>query len=322
MNIRSKINHVRVHNKLAHTSEHAFIGSLQRLLNRTIKVRKVEHRDTDSSVFISLPQLDLDLIFKAAYEVNCLITNERKIMTHSFETLDEAKKTFPTMRANEERIKDSTPVRVVEIKDHDISACAMEHTEDLANCGLFLITSLSKNGDEYEVKFVVGKEARGAAVTLCEKIMRICGEIGANLNTIENSVRKLKNESEINRDKLKRLTREKLNAIMPIINKNGTIFIQGTYSALEDEEIRKFISKKIDGSRNTVIFIANQNSVSEINSNIVFARTEEMLNLDCNQLFKRICGSDGRGGGKANFMLGVVKNERLPWMINEIANQL
>ena len=309
-------------NKLAHTAEHAFIGSLQRLLNRTIKVTKVEHRKTDNGVFISIAQLDSDLIFAAAYEVNSLITNGRKIVVHSFETLGDAKKAFPTMRANEERIKNSNPVRVVEIKDHDISACAMDHTENLYNCGLFIVTGLSKNGNEYEVKFVVGKEAREAAITLCAKIARICGEIGANSNTIENSVRKLKTQNNINRSKLKRLTREKLNAIMSVITKNGTVFIQGIFSDLEDEEIRKFVSKKITESKNTVIFIANQESNSDMNSNIVFARTEEMLDLDCDQLFKQICGTDGRGGGKANFILGAVKNERLPGIINEIANQL
>ena len=311
-----------MHNKLAHTTEHAFIGSLQRLLSRTIKVRKVEHRKTDSSVFISVAQLDLDLIFTAAYEVNSLITNGRKVVVHSFETLDEAKKAFPTMRANEERIKNSNPVRVVEIEDHDISACAMEHVENLYNCGLFLVTGLSKNGDEYELKFVVGKEAREAAIMLCAKIARICGEIGANLNTIENSVRKLKTESNINHNKLKRLTREKLSEIIPVINKNGTVFIQGIFSDLEDEEIRKFVSTKITESKNTVIFLANKESDSDMNSNIVFARTEEMLDLDCNQLFKQICGIDGQGGGKANFILGVVKNERLQEIINKIANQL
>jgi alanyl-tRNA synthetase len=311
-----------VQNKLAHTAEHAFIGSLQRLLSRTIKVTKVEHRKTDNSVFISIAQLDLDLIFTAAYEVNSLITNGRKIVVHSFETLGEAKGAFPTMRANEERIKNSKPVRVVEIKDHDISACAMDHTENLYNCGLFIVTGLSKNGNEYEVKFVVGKEAREVAITLCAKIARICGEIGANPNTIENSVRKLKTQSNVNHNKLKRLTREKLSAIMPVINKSGTVFIQGIFSDLEDEEIHNFVSKKITESKNTVIFIANQESDSDMNSNIVFARTEEMLDLDCNQLFKQICGADGRGGGKANFILGVVKNERLLGIINEIANQL
>jgi alanyl-tRNA synthetase len=311
-----------VQNKLAHTAEHAFIGSLQRLLSQTIKVTKVEHRKTDSSVFISIAQLDSDLIFTAAYEVNSLITNGRKIVIHSFETLGEAKKAFPTVRANEERIKNSNPVRVVEIKDHDISACAMDHTENLYNCELFIVTGLSKNGNEYEVKFVVGKEAREVAITLCAKIARICDEIGANSNTIENSVRKLKTQSNINHNKLKRLTREKLGAIIPVINKNGIVFIHGIFSDLEDEEIRKFVSNKITESKNTVIFIANQESDSDMNSNIVFARTEEMLDLDCDQLFKQICGTDGRGGGKANFILGVVKNERLLGIINEIANQL
>jgi alanyl-tRNA synthetase len=282
----------------------------------------VEHRKTDSSVFISIAQLDLELVFTAAYEVNSLITNGRKIVVHSFETFDEAKKALPTMRANEERIKNSSPVRVVEIEDHDISACAMEHTENLYNCGLFLVTGLSKNGGEYEVKFVVGKEAREAAIILSAKIARICGEIGANSNTIENSVRKLRTESNINRDKLKRLTREKLSAIVPIVNKNDRVFIQGTFSDLEDEEIRKFVSTKITESTNTIIFIANHEIDSGMNSNIIFARTEDISDLDCNQLFKQICGSDGRGGGKANFILGVVKNERLQGIINEIAYQL
>jgi alanyl-tRNA synthetase len=322
MNILSKINEVHVHNKLAHTAEHAFIGSLQRLVNQTIKVRKVEHRKTDNSVFVSLAQLDLDPIFAAAYEVNSMITNGRKIIIHSFESLSEAKKAFPTMRANEERIEKSNPVRVVEIKDHDISACAMEHAEDLANCEFFLVTGLSKDRDIYEVKFVVGKEAREAAVILCAKLMRICSEIGANSNTIENTVKKLKIESGINCNKLKRLTSEKLSTIMPIIKRNGTIFIQGTFSDLEDEEIRKFVSKKTAESKNTVIFIANQDSDSDINSNIVFARTKDMLNVDCNQLFKQICGSDGRGGGKANFVLGMVKNERLSRIIDEIMYEL
>jgi alanyl-tRNA synthetase len=198
----------------------------------------------------------------------------------------------------------------------------MDHTENLYNCELFIVTGLSKNGNEYEVKFVVGKEAREVAITLCAKIARICDEIGANSNTIEKSVRKLKTQSNINHNKLKRLTREKLGAIIPVINKNGIVFIHGIFSDLEDEEIHKFVSNKITESKNTVIFIANQESDSDMNSNIVFARTEEMLDLDCDQLFKQICGTDGRGGGKANFILGVVKNERLLGIINEIANQL
>ncbi len=48
-----------MHNKLAHTAEHAFVGSLQKILGTTLEVRKVEHREKDSSVIIRLSNLDL-----------------------------------------------------------------------------------------------------------------------------------------------------------------------------------------------------------------------------------------------------------------------
>src|SRR5919109_2767210 len=116
-----------MHNKIAHSAEHAFIGSLQNLTGKTVNVRKVEHRKTDNSVFIAIPNLDLELIIRAELEVNSLINMGRKIITHSFKSLTEAKKHLPRLRANEERIIGSNPVRVVEIEGHDLAACAMEH---------------------------------------------------------------------------------------------------------------------------------------------------------------------------------------------------
>ena len=62
-----------MHNKIAHTAEHALIGSLQKLIGKTLHVRKVEHRQADNSVFITTPHLDLELIIKAQSEVNSLI---------------------------------------------------------------------------------------------------------------------------------------------------------------------------------------------------------------------------------------------------------
>lgn len=62
-----------MHDRLAHTAEHAFIGSLQKLLRQTLCVRKVEHRDSSNTVFIVIPHLDLDLVVKAQSQVNVLI---------------------------------------------------------------------------------------------------------------------------------------------------------------------------------------------------------------------------------------------------------
>ena len=127
-----------MHNKLAHTAEHAFVGSLQKILGTTLEVRKVEHREKDSILIIRLSNLDLQTITDAQREVNSLIRVGRKVKTYSFETMESARKHFPNLRANEDRIKrDKVPIRVVEIEGHDVAACAMNHAGDLHECEFF-----------------------------------------------------------------------------------------------------------------------------------------------------------------------------------------
>src|ERR687895_1474262 len=212
-----------MHNKIAHSAEHAFIGSLQYLTGKTLNVRKVEHRKADNSVFITIPNLDLELIIRAESEVNSLINMGKRIITHSFESLTQAKEHLPSLRANEERIIGSNPVRVVEIEGHDLAACAMEHVANINECSFFLITRISKNGNDYEISFVVGEQAKETAIALSLKLLKICEEIEANFNTVENTVRKLKTDSEIYLGKLKNLTKEKLDSIVPYITDHSKI---------------------------------------------------------------------------------------------------
>ena len=311
-----------MHNKLAHSAEHAFIGSLQKLIGKTLNVRKVEHRKTDNSVFITIPNLDLELIIRAESEVNSLINMGRKIITHSFESLTEAKERLPSLRANEERITGSNPVRVVEIEGHDLAACAMEHVTNLDECSFFLVTRLSKNGNDYEINFVVGEQAKETAIALSLKLLKICEEVEANLNTVENTVRKLKTESEICLDKLKNLTQEKLDNIIPYITDyTKTIIISGVFSDLLDDEIRIFAGRKIAQS-NIVVIVANINHHSDDTASIVFARNEALVNIDCNKLFREISSENGRGGGKPHFVTGVVNKERVTDIVNNIIARL
>jgi alanyl-tRNA synthetase len=309
-----------MHNKLAHTAEHAFIGSIQNILGTTLSVRKVEHREKDNSVFIKISRLDLEVVIKAQYEVNFLIGSGRKIKTHSFETLSEAKQHIPNLRANEERIKQSSSnqqVRVVEIEGHDIAACAMDHVNDLSECEFFLVTRTSRIGDEYEINFVVGKQAKETAMLLSLKLLSICQEIGANLNTVENTIKKLNDERKSNTKKLKRLTAEFLDNIVPFVTDNGRVkVIQGILFNLDDEEIRIYAGKKItEPNEKTVVIIANINSDLNENASFVFARSESLDNIDCNRLFRQYCSIGARGGGKSNFVTGVIKRERVTEII-------
>ena len=126
-----------MHNELAHTAEHAFIGSLQKLIGMTLEVRKVDHRDNDSVVFVGAKYLDAELIAKAQSEVNVLIVTGRKVFTHSFSSLTKAKEQFQSLRANEARIKEDEPVKVVEIYGHDVGACVREHVKDMTSAVSF-----------------------------------------------------------------------------------------------------------------------------------------------------------------------------------------
>ena len=78
-----------INTRVAHTAEHAFIGSLQKILNKTLSVRKVEHKDSHNIAFIkaSEVELDFDSIVLAEKEVNRLIIEGRKIFRYILQSI-------------------------------------------------------------------------------------------------------------------------------------------------------------------------------------------------------------------------------------------
>ena len=308
-------------NRLAHTAEHAFIGSLQKLLGQTLKVRKVEHKESgyNNTAFIEVPQLDLDIVIKAETEVNSLIARGRRVMTYIFSSLEEAKREIPNLRANEERISATTPseVKVVEIENHDISACSMAHANNLQECDFFLVTRVSKSGKEYEVDFVVSRQAKDTAIALSSKLLRVCNELRANINTVENTAQKLRSENEINTRKLEALSREKLSNMQPIRSGSVTL-LKGIFENLSDDQLQEFAGEIILNP-GTLVLLAN---ISDERANIVFARNEKIEGVDLNKMFKQFAGTDGRGGGKPHFVTGIVQKQAVSRVLDSISREV
>jgi alanyl-tRNA synthetase len=292
-------------NKLAHTSEHAFIGSLQKLMGKTLNVRKVEHRDCDNLVLIAAKDIEVDSVIEAEREVNSLISQGRRVIIHSFGSLAEAKNHLPNLRANEDRIGMNNQVRVVEIEGHDLAACVMNHAANLKECGFFLITRMNRIGSD--------------AIDLSSKILKICTE--TNYNTVEETVKKLKQSNILHLEKLRKLTEEVLNNIEPEPTRNaGPCIISGTFTGLLDEQVREFASRKISES-NLVVVLANLNSELDSMANVVFARSESLFNMDCNRMFKEIA-SQCQQGGKSNFVTGVIRRENVGEFISSIVRMV
>jgi alanyl-tRNA synthetase len=280
----------------------------------------VEHKGSGyNTAFIMIPQLNLDAVIKAEAEVNLLIAKGRRVTIHAFSSLEEAKREIPDLRANVERITAAAPseVKVVEIENHDVAACAMEHVSNLQECDFFLVTRLSKSGSEYEVDFVVGRKAKDTAVALSSKLLRICNELRANINTVENTVQKLRFENEINARKLKMLSREKLAGIQPITSGSVTL-LKGIFENLSDDQLQEFAGEIIINP-NTLVLLAN---ISEEKANIVFARNEKMEGIDLNKIFKQFADADGRGGGKPHFVTGFIKKQAVSRVLDSIAREI
>jgi alanyl-tRNA synthetase len=251
--------------------------------------------------------------------VNSLIAKGRRVTTRIFSSLEEAKREIPDLRANEERITAAAPseVKAVEIENHDVAACAMEHASNLQECEFFLVTRLSKGGSEYEVDFVVGRQAKDTAVALSSKLLRVCHELRANINTVENTAQKLRSENEINARKLKALSREKLAGIQPVTSGTVTL-LKGIFENLSDNQLQEFAGEIIINP-NTLVLLAN---ISDERANIVFARNEKMEGIDLNKMFKQFADIDGRGGGKPHFVTGIIKKQAVRRVLDSIEREI
>jgi alanyl-tRNA synthetase len=317
-----------MHNKLAHTAEHAFVGSLQKIIGTTLEVRKVEHREKDSILIIRLSNLDLQTITDAQREVNSLIRVGRKVKTYSFETMESARKHFPNLRANEDRIKrDRVPIRVVEIEGHDVAACAMNHAGDLHECEFFLITRISRSGGagEYEINFAVQDQAKEASIALSQKLLNICQSLGANMNTVENTVKKLSEEKKINEKKLKHLTTDYLDKIEPTtMDESEKIYlIQEIIYGLDDEEIRSFAGKKTSTAHErTIVLFIHVSGDKEEKASVVFARSLSLDQIDCNKLLNQLSSLGAKGGGKPTFVVGVINKDKMHQLMNHLTTEV
>jgi len=305
-----------MHDRIAHTAEHAFVGSLQHILGQTLQVRKVEHKGGANTAFIVIPDLDIKTALEAQAQVNALIGEGCRVSERVFESLEAAYAAVPGLRANEERI--SGEVRVVEIESHDAAACAMEHAANLNDCDLFLVTRLSKSGQEYEVEFAVGTHAMKMAQSLAARLLNVCGELGANLNTVENTIRKLKSDYALSRGKLWALGSGILAGIAP--QKIGDIvMIKAVHSNLDDEQLVEFAGERISSGKNIVVLLSNQGPDA---ARIVLARSDDLIELDCNSVFKKIVGTDGRGGGRENFVTGSVSKTALVRIMDGLSSEV
>jgi alanyl-tRNA synthetase len=155
-----------------------------------------------------------------------------------------------------------------------------------------------------------------------QPVLGSCSMVGANNNSIENTVKKLKNENEILMKNAKLYSRKNLENIKPYTPEGNKITIfQGVFSDFIDSEIRAFADKKIVNN-DTFVIIANahnnDNDLSNSTATLIVARSESLKDIDCNRIVKEIASMDGKGGGKPHFATGLIKSVQAANVVNTI----
>ncbi len=169
-----------------HTAEHAFFRFLQ---NRGAKLVKIDLGETSTIVFKG--DITLDDILDAERKTREMIHVGRKVQAFWI-SRDEAQK-FEELRINWERIKDEK-IRVVEIEDHDLSACKGVHVADLSEIGEFIVLKF-RDGKRKEVKFAVGKDAEEMHMRNSETLRELCWKHNVDAEKIDSFVSNLVEEN-------------------------------------------------------------------------------------------------------------------------------
>jgi len=287
---------------LAHTGEHIFMGSLQRIVPN-ISVRKVEQTDDRNSLFVKSDVLTWDQVLQAEKLANSVIAEGKSIIEHFFPNIDEARKKFPKMRAMDEKI--SGQVRVVEVDGYDYSACAREHAKNSRECEFFLVTSFSSEGDAYEIRFEVGEKAKAAALEHSAMLMKVANAIGASLNTIEKTAANLKEEVNDLKKKVRATSQKDVSSI-PVEDVKGAKLYSRMFEGLENKVLMEKAGELIKTQRSVVI-LANEAEKGFV----LLAKSPDIKLNSAEVLRVSLASLGGKGGGKEDFASGSVDISKL-----------
>ncbi|MEM2929277.1 MAG: hypothetical protein QW797_00180 [Thermoproteota archaeon] len=279
-----------------HTAEHVLMGCLQRIKGG-LKVRKVELSEGSGSVIVEVDSLSFNELAEAQVMANRVVSEGRKVREHFFNSLEEARKAFPTLRAHEERIRGH--VRIVEIDGFDYSACTGEHVENTRECGVILVTHVSKSGGEYRIDFEVGDKALETAVRLSTLCLSISSILGSPIRNLEKTVLNMRMENEDMRRRLSAAT-EQLVGNAPLKTVLGNVeFHKGLLKGVDVRTVMKTVGELIGGSRSVYVIGIEWSGTC----NILVGSSDERV--EAAELVRTVCKVfDGKGGGDEKIAVG------------------
>lgn len=279
-----------------HSAEHILMRSIQ-LIKGQILVRKVELKEGGGSVLFECDDINLEDLLRAELTANKVIGEGRPVRVHMFDSLDEAKSSFPNLRAYEERV--SGRVRVVEIDGFDWSACAGVHVENTRDCGFVIVTHVSKTGNLNRFDFAVGDNAKSKALDFGRKCLALERILGCPQDALERTALNMKNELLDLRRRISVITESTARNVHPKLTSKGVKFFNYNFHEADRSALSRVASDLVKRDV-AVAFFTNLSYGFE-----VILATSEKTGLNASLLLQEAINNfSGKGGGSNSLAVG------------------
>jgi alanyl-tRNA synthetase len=200
---------------------------------------------------------------------------------------------------------DDDQLRIIEVKDFDLTACGGTHVSHTGEIGLIKISKLERQKDELRVEFLCGRRALVDYRQKNRIVNQLANELTTGYAEIEAVVVRLRDEAKQSRRLLKQqlshsLSIEAGHLIRHGTQKGATVIIVEAFSGRDSAEL-KMLANQIIQHPNTVALLGAAGDAAQL----IFARSEDAPG-EMNQLLKQSLQVLGfiAGGGTAKFAQG------------------
>ncbi len=281
----------------AHTSEHIFMRALTSI-NSSVRVRKVEHGDLVNEIFVEAMDLSWDEVVDAARIANMVILDDRPIRIEVFDSVGEAVRRYPDLRAYEERIE--PPVRVVIVEGFDYAACRMPHLSRTGDAYMFLPVSLNKaKRGRYIIRYLVGFAALDYALQVSRLADEVSNRLSCNIDDVLRAIDNLVDRNVDANRRLRKITKRIFNS-SPEYSFHGYRVKYIEAPGMDMDEVGRLADEWIREYFGIIL------AVSDVGDGYRFLLAcNERLNLDMRTVARGLFNKlGGRGGGRANWVMG------------------
>jgi alanyl-tRNA synthetase len=286
-----------------HSGQHVLSAAFIRLHN--LHTVSFHMADDYCSIDLDTNALDTPTLTKSQVEEAERLSNDIILENHEVEIRFVTRNEAASLGLRKVPATDRDELRIIDIKDVDISACGGTHVNQTGQIGCILLRKFERVRQGYRVEFVAGQRAVSTARRDFTTLTESAGLYSANLYDVPQSIRKsldeirtLRKQREQSLEELAEAQAAALLAEIPEVN--GRKLIVRTFSDRDMNSLKLLAQKLTRFAPNAVALLA----ATSPQPALVFAQSSGQP-FDMASLLKQAMQKlNGRGGGSKDFAQG------------------